>query len=443
VVKSVAGTLAAFSALADLIDRSPSPAHAASVIAANLLESGSRELKADSRWELQPGSTYHLAINQRSVLAFRTPVQAPKQCRLAGAHTDSPCLHVREGSFQWNQDILVCGTDAYGSVIRSAWLDRPLRVAGSVVYRAGGGELASGLVEFAELKAVIPNLAIHLNREVNKGVEYNQNGHMRFYLTPRVPTEQRHLPWEWLCRESLRGQGVDIRQTQDILGMDLYLSDAQWAASLDPQATLVNSPRIDNLAGCQAVLDAFVSCRPQAEVLQFACFFDHEEIGSRSMQGADSGLLPQMLRRVWFNLQPGSSEEDFQVALARSGFASVDVAHAQHANWADMHDPGYAPKLNQGIVVKTSTTHRYATQHLGQGRFIELCARHGIACQHYAVRADLTAGSTIGPAVSSQSGIATFDIGIPILAMHSSRETAGMSDQCAMVRALSAFYEEY
>lgn len=442
-VKSVAGTLAAFSALSDLIDRSPSPAHAASALAATLQEVGSRELKPDEAWQLQPGSTYHFSVSKRSILAFRTPVQPPRSFRLAGAHTDSPCLHVRDGSCQWIQDALVCGTDAYGSVIRSAWLDRPLRIAGSVTYRGADGRVASDLVEFAELKAVIPNLAIHLNREVNKGVEYNQHSHMRFYLTPRVPAEQRHLPWEWLCREALRGRGIAVGQVQDILAMDLYLSDAQWSASLDPQASVINAPRIDNLAGCQAILDAFVSSTSQADAVQFACFFDHEEIGSRSMQGADSGLLLQTIRRIWFNLRPESAEEDFHVALARSGFVSVDVAHAQHANYADLHDPGYAPKLNQGLVVKLSSTHRYATQDIGLGRFLDLCQKHDIPHQSYIVRADLTAGSTIGPVVSAQTGIATVDIGIPILAMHSIRETAGMSDQCSMVRALTAFLEEY
>ena len=258
---SVAGTVAAFTALADLIDHSPSPAHAVAFMATSLKGAGSRELRPEDSWELLPGPMYHFAVSQRSLIAFRTPIHPPRQFRIIGAHTDSPCLHLREGACQWIQDVLVCGTDAYGSLIRSTWLDRPLRIAGSVVYRTADQGIQSALVEFPGIKAIIPNLALHLNREVNKGVEYNQNTQMRIFVSARIPVEQRHLPWEWLCRDALRQAGTTINQLQDILAMDLYLSDAQPAQSLDPLASLVNASRIDNLSGCQASLDAFVNTR--------------------------------------------------------------------------------------------------------------------------------------------------------------------------------------
>jgi aspartyl aminopeptidase len=412
--------------------------------AAALRQAGSREIRTEDPWPLQPGSMYHFSISQRSLVAFRTPVQPPRNFRIIGAHTDSPCLHLREGSTQWAQDLLVCGTDAYGSIIRSSWLDRPLVIAGTVAYRDPDDGVRTALVEFGELKATIPNLALHLNREVNKGYEYNQNTQMRAFFSARIPTEQRHMPWEWLCRDALRQSGLRVNQLQDILAMDLYLSDAQPAVALDPLASLVSASRIDNLAGCQSCLDAFIGTKVAADALQMACFFDHEEIGSRSLQGADSILLPQTLRRIWDNLHPGGMAGDaWYQALARSGLISVDVAHAQHPNWPELHDPAYAPRLNQGIVIKQSVNHRYASQTCGAGRLLDLCRSRTIPVQRYSVRADLAAGSTIGPTSSAATGIPAIDIGIPILAMHSIRETAGMGDQCAMVSALAAFLEEF
>lgn len=425
-------------ALSAFIDSSASPAHAVRTSAELLKNAGAVELDPKTGWTLSPGALYFVTVASRTLVAFRTPSKTPAAEMgfvILGAHTDSPCLRIKERSVSWDQGFLVAGTEPYGGLIQSTWLDRDLKVSGVVHFKKGAATQQT-LINLP-VHARIPNLAIHLNREINKGVEYNPQTQLRALVRADVPEAFKKTPWEYL---SAKSTGVS---PEDILSVDLYLSDAKPSEfSADENGIgLLAAPRIDNLSGSHAVLQALIHAKPGSAV-QFAALFDHEEIGSRSAQGADSALLPHMLERIWAKLSPDAADrESWFRALANSTLVSVDAAHARHPNYPDKHDADYAPLLNQGIVLKTNVNHRYASQPETVARFADLCARHDVPIQRFTNRADMGCGSTIGPLTSSLASVSGIDIGIPMLAMHSARECAGTADHSHMIRALTAILE--
>jgi aspartyl aminopeptidase len=290
------------------------------------------------------------------------------------------------------------------------------------------------LVNFARAVGLIPNLAIHLNREVNKGFEYNAQNHLPVLLASRggeggKPGEAG-LPSSAVAALVATELGIEA---EAILAADLYFVDAQKTSLFGPDEELINGYRLDDLLGCHAILEAFFRAEPSLHG-QVACFLDNEEVGSRSIQGADSSFLRDLLGRI-AALQ-GTTSEGFYRALASSFSISVDVAQAFHPAYADKYDEAFAPLLNGGPAVKVNANQRYATDAEGEARFRLLCQAAGCGCQKFMSRADATPGSTIGPLSASLTGIKTVDIGHPLLSMHSIRETSGSRDHEAMIEAL-------
>ncbi len=440
--------------LGEFIDQASCPQQVVQALIDLGRQSGALDLSLDQAWRLKPGTSYIVPIYARSALYFSLPTlqdaSLPLSFACAAAHTDSPCFRLKTNATIYDQGLLITGTEPYGGVIVGSWLDRPLKVAGTVVWRDPISKaLKESLLEFPDLILSIPQLAIHFNREVNKGFEFNPQTQLRAFC-PVVDTNGPAKAWERIAAARLFDSGLSasIPSTDDILALDLFLADRQGALLVDHDGQHLSAPRLDNLAGCHALSQAFWATK-NAKHINVAFFFDHEEIGSQSLAGADSVLALRLLRRLFRCLLAHYVDEDqrlweehFDQALARSLLISVDAAHAQHPNFPDKHDAAYAPKLNQGLVLKHNVAHKYATQVSLAAWMRDFCSKHAIDLQDYTNRADMGCGSTLGPLLSSQLGMPALDCGIPLLAMHASREWAGSRDQEHCIRFLKAFYKE-
>jgi aspartyl aminopeptidase len=424
--------------LCDFIDASPTAWHAVDNIAAALEAAGALRLDERESWRLEPGRSYFAARSGSALIAFRVGLRPPAEegFALVGAHTDSPALKVRLEKSLYGRGMERSPVELYGGPIVSTWLDRPLSLAGRVALSVGEGRAATRLVNFGRPVGVIPNLAIHLNRDINKGFEYNPQNQLPVLLSSSgrdQPKAEASGAAEASALARLVASELGV-EAAAILGADLFFVDAQKMTQFGPSGELLNGYRLDDLLGCHAVLEAFLQSAP-APHGQVALFLDNEEIGSRSIQGADSSFLRDILGRI-AALQ-GTTTEGFYRALASSFMVSVDVAQAYHGSYAEKFDERFAPLLNAGPAVKVNANMRYATDAAAEARFRLVCAEAGVPCQKYMSRADIAPGSTIGPLSSSLVGIRTVDIGAPLLSMHSIRETAGAADHEMMIAALA------
>lgn len=321
--------------------------------------------------------------------------------------------------------------ETYGGAINSTWLDRDLSLAGRVSIKTAQG-IESRLIDFKRPIGIVPNLAIHLNRETNKGIEYNKQTQLAVILfaSAQDVDEKTYL-------KSMVANEMNL-DSDAIIEMDLFFYDCQKGAFIGLDKDMIATSRLDNLAMCHAIYSSFLTATSPIST-NIAVFFDSEEIGSQTMMGADSNYLDALLKRINFSLD-GTLEDDLR-ARHKSFFISCDGAHALHANFVEKHDPAYAPCLNQGPVIKMSANFRYATTASSSAKFIQLCDKAKVPYQKMANRSDLPSGSTIGPTVSATLGIETIDVGNAMLAMHSIRELQGTLDHFYMHQVLSEFYK--
>lgn len=429
--------------LCDFLDASPTAYHAVDALAAALDARGALRLDERAGWELEPGALYYVVRAGTALLAFRPGLRSPAEegFALAGAHTDSPALKARIDKPLAARGMDRAPVEVYGGPILSTWLDRPLALAGRVVVKDGKGGFVSRLLSTGRAVGLVPNLAIHLNREINKGFEYNAQTHLPVLLgsagtNGAAAAGSGGAPATVGALLALVAGELGIEPAA-VLGADLYFVEAQKTTVLGED--LVNGYRLDDLAGCHAILEAFLRAAP-APHGQVAAFFDNEEIGSRTLQGADSSFLRDILARI-SSLQ-GCSNEGFQRAIASSFSVSVDVAQAWHPAYAEKFDEAYAPLLNGGPAVKANANYRYATDAEAEARFRLYCEAAGVPCQKFQTRADLAPGSTIGPMSSALLGMRTVDVGSPLLSMHSLRETVGTRDHEAMTKALERHFAQ-
>lgn len=432
-------------ALCDYIDASPTAYHAVDAAAAMLAAYGAIRLDEREPWRLEAGASYYVVRDGASLVAFRIGRKPPSEAGfvLSGAHADAPGLRARIGKTVVARGFERVAVEPYGGPIHATWLDRPLSLAGRVVIRTSGG-VSARLVNMARPVAVIPNLAIHFNRDMNKGIEYP----MQSALLPIVAASGAAKGDSssaasgagkpgWLERVVAEELGVE---PSAIVSAELSFVDAAPALVFGSDGELLSAPRIDNLEGCHAVLSAFAGA-PATDHGQFAVLFDNEEIGSGSLRGANSSFLRGLLERVCA-LTGDSGTEALHRALARSFSVSVDGAQGWHPSYADKFDEDFAPLLNGGPAIKSNANLRYATDALTEARFRDYCASAGVPCQRFMMRADLAPGTTIGPISSALLGIRTVDVGVPMLAMHSIRETGGSADHDYMIAALRAMYAQ-
>ncbi|HDZ56312.1 MAG TPA: M18 family aminopeptidase [Pseudomonas xinjiangensis] len=417
--------------LADFIQASPTPFHATLSLVQRLAAAGFHQLDERDDWDLQPGGKYVVTRNGSSLIAFcmGAPDALDKGLRLVGAHTDSPCLRVKPQPEISQQGLWQLGVEVYGGALLAPWFDRDLSIAGRVSFRTADGRLDSRLINFIEPVAVIPNLAIHLNRAANDGVKINPQTDLPPILGMALEP-QRHL--RALLATQLKLEHPDC-QAEQILDYELSFYDTQSPATIGLDGDFFTAARLDNLLSCHAGLEALLASAGQHPAMLI--YTDHEEVGSTSACGADGPFLEDVLARLITD-----PVKRIQI-IQRSLMVSADNAHAVHPNFADRHDSNHGPKLNAGPVIKTNTNQRYATNSETAAYFRNLCQLANVPVQHFVVRSDMGCGSTIGPLTASRLGIRTVDVGVPTFAMHSIREMAGSRDTEYLTQVLTRFFD--
>lgn len=413
--------------LLNFIDRSPTPFHAVQEMSNTLSDKGFVELKETDAWELVPNGKYFITRNDSSLIAFI--VGSKPAFKIIGAHTDSPNLRLKPNAGYKKSGYLQLGVEAYGGVLLSTWTDRDLSLAGRVIL-AGKKKPVSKLVRFEQVLLRIPQLAIHLNRDVNKkGLILNEQNH----LPPIFSLQKKSAPDEVLKKMVARELKC---KPADIMGLELSLYDIQPGTVAGADGEFIFSGRLDNLASCHSAMHALTESTKKDSATRVIAFYDHEEIGSETAQGAGSPFLKDVLERITMS----EEREGFLRALADSFFISADMAHAIHPNYSDKHDGQHMPIINGGPVIKSNANQRYATDAVSSAWFESLCKKAKVPVQKFVVRSDLGCGSTIGPITAANLGIRTVDVGNPMLSMHSIREMAGAKDHELLIRVFKEFF---
>lgn len=413
--------------LLSFLDYSPSCYHAAFNIARALTEAGYVRLWEGQTWSLAPGGKYFVLRGDASVIAFRIPQTDISGFQLAAAHSDFPTFKVREAAETVSAgNCLRLSVEPYGGMILRSWLDRPLSVAGRVMVRSGEA-IVSRLVDVDRDLLVIPSVAIHLDREVNKGTALKANTD----LLPLFALGKESGAFRRLVAETA---GV---QEEDLLTTDLYLYPRTPAVLAGAQQELIVSPRLDDLQCAFACLQGFLSAETGRSVPVLA-IFHNEEVGSGTRQGADSTFLTDVLERLWAAL--GRDESAYRQSVANSFLVSADNAHAVHPAHPELSDPNEAPVLGGGVVIKYNAAQHYTTDAVSDAVFREICARAGVPVQRYSNRADLPGGSTLGNLSTAHLSVHSVDVGLPQLAMHSACEVAAIADTDALIRAMTVYF---
>jgi len=416
------------------IDASPSPWHAVRTCEERLQAAGFSPLLETERWALQPGGRHYVVRGGSSIIAFVVGAQSPAEAglRLIGAHTDSPGLRIKPKPAEQVAGMVRLGVEVYGGPILATFADRDLSLAGRVNVKSAGG-YESRLVRFNDPLLRLPNLAIHMNREVNEsGLKFNKQTELPLLLGAADDSAA-----ESRFRQPI-ASALDVAP-DDLLTWELNAYDTQKGTLWGVDREFIADSQLDNLASCHAALNALLATsNPAATAL--CAFFDHEEIGSESAAGAAGSFLHDVVTRLAAGA--GLDAEEQRRMLARSFFISADMAHAWHPNFPAAYEPCHHALVNAGPVIKSNANQRYSTTADTAARFMAICAKAGVPCQQYAHRTDLGCGSTIGPIVAARLGIASVDVGSPMWAMHSIRESAGVLDHSYMTAALTAALAE-
>ncbi|EPC03761.1 aminopeptidase [Litchfieldella anticariensis FP35 = DSM 16096] len=416
--------------LLNFLQRSPTPWHAVANMSKRLEQAGFRRLDETQSWQLAPGERVYVTRNESSLVALQLPNDRLRALRMIGAHTDSPGLRLKPNAAQVSSGWLQLGVEVYGGALLAPWFDRDLGVAGRVHLRREDGRLHSVLLNVTRPVAIVPSLAIHLDREVNEGRAINPQTQMvPVLLQGGEQGDIERLLQRWLYEQH------NIEKAA-ILDFELALYDTQPPARVGVEGELIASARLDNLLSCFIGLEALLNGDGRQGAVLVAN--DHEEVGSASACGAQGPFLGDVLRRV--NAQLGEEgEEGFIRLIQASRLISCDNAHALHPNFTDKHDAGHGPAINGGPVIKVNANQRYATNSATSAMFRDLCREAGVPVQTFVSRADMACGSTIGPITATELGVPTLDVGVAQWGMHSIRETAGSQDIEYLTRALTAF----
>ena len=436
--------------LLDYIDASPTPYHAVAEGLRRLTAAGYERADETAAWDLSPGRRLAIIRDDGSLIALEIGTGAPEidGFRIIGAHSDSPNLRIKPQPDRGFPGYRQLGVEPYGGVLLHTWLDRDLSLAGRVVVRTASGP-STRLVDLKKPTLRIPNLAIHLYREIRtEGLRLNEQQHLSPLLGPG-PSRETELRSILAAHLSEGETNSDSVSAEDIIAWDLMTCDVQPSAVGGVEDSMIFAPRLDNLASAHAALTALIGCakRGPAQHTRVVVIYDHEEVGSRSASGAAGSFLLDTLGRViGATAAPTGSGVTMQVAaqaharaIANSSLISADMAHAVHPNYADRHEPEHMPVLGGGPVIKTNANLSYASDAQTVSMFSELCRRRGITPQHFVVRSDMPCGSTIGPITAARAGIRTVDVGNPMLAMHSCRETAAAADVEPMIGVMTDY----
>lgn len=421
--------MAETTALLKFLGEAVTPFHAVEAMAKRLVAAGFIEVEQFEGASMSPGQGYFTSRQGSSLIAVRAGRDAPAAgLRLVGTHTDSPNLSIKPNPVKGREGCVQLGVDVYGGALLNPWFDRDLGIAGRVTLLTSDGELVSQLFDTRRPVAVVPSLAIHLDREANTQRSVNANKDV-------VPLVMLGDPKEFDFRQWLAvslAEGDRRWEGARVLDYELSLYDTQQAGVVGIDESFVTSARLDNLLSCYAGMMALINaddCEWSALVAT-----DHEEVGSASTIGAQGPMLMDALTGI----APDAVAN--QQLRSRSWLLSVDNAHAVHPNYVDRHDDQHTPKLGSGPVIKVNRNQRYATNSEGAARLRLVAERAGVSVQSFVMRSDLACGSTIGPITAAETGIATTDIGVPTLGMHSVRELACVADIPQVISLIEAFY---
>ncbi|MBK6683059.1 MAG: M18 family aminopeptidase [Deltaproteobacteria bacterium] len=418
--------------LVQFIDRSPTPYHAVTEVIRRLEAAGYTALDERSRWSLNAGGRHYVVRSDASLIAFELGQATPAEAGflMVGAHTDSPNLRLKPRPGYEKSGYAQLGVEVYGGVLLHTWLDRDLSIAGRVALKTDQG-VSLRLVDLEAPVARVPNLAIHLNRGINTdGLKINTQTHLPPVLALATDGEA-DSGWANAIAKKLGAA------PEQILDHDLCLYDVQKGAVAGLSKDFVQVGRLDNLASCHAALGALLASDHRIQATRLIALYDHEEVGSRSVQGAAGPFLESVLRRI---ASATEGADGYDRAIAQSFLVSADMAHAVHPNFADKHEPHHMPVIGRGPVVKSNVNQSYATDGESAARFARLCLEAGFLPQSFVTRTDLACGSTIGPITAARIGVKTVDVGNPMLSMHSIREMSGTTDVELMHRALSLLF---
>lgn len=418
--------------LCGLIREGTSPFHAVSVAEKRLREQGFESLSMKRPWQLERGGRYYVSVRESTLFAFTIGDgwNGQEGFRIAAAHTDFPGLRVKQHAEMIRGNYGQLNVEIYGGAILNTWLDRPLSASGRVALKSDDVfRPQTRLVDLKKPYFIIPNLAIHLNREVNKGTELNRQKEM----LPIAVVGKEQLTDNFFRK--LLAEELEV-EPEEILDYEMGLYNADQPQYVGIGEDLLSAPRIDNLSGVQAILTGITE--GSRDGINVAAFFDHEEIGSRTKQGAGSTLLTMVLEKLFQGLDMDRLE--YLQQMPESMLLSVDVGHAYHPNYGDKMDPTNQSPLNTGFCIKEASSQSYATDCRAVAIVEQICRQEEIPYTKFFNRSDGTGGSTLGSIASSFLPIPTVDVGVPLLAMHSSRELMGVKDIRALADMIRAYY---
>ncbi len=418
------------------LQASPTAFHAVSSMKKRFLSEGFEELKESDTWSLQEGGKYFFTRNDSAIigLVLGSDGLVDHGLRMLGAHTDSPCLKVKPHPEMNRQGYFQLGVEVYGGVLLNPWFDRDLSLAGRVSYRSQDGTLGNALVNFERALAVVPSLAIHLDREANKNRSINPQKDIPPIL---MQADKDKTPdFRALLKDQLQAEHPAI-DVETVLDFEMSFYDCQPPAQIGFKGDFIASARLDNLLSCFVEMETLIASATEGEACRTTRLIvcnDHEEVGSASSCGAQGPMLKNLLERLL------PDPESRTRAIDQSMMISVDNAHAVHPNFSDRHDGNHGPEINKGPVIKLNANQRYASNSETSAIFRHLCEQAKVPVQAFVTRTDLGCGSTIGPITATEVGVKTLDVGVPTFAMHSIRELAGSEDAAMLQSVLEGFF---
>jgi len=409
--------------LKQFLNSSPTSWHAAQEIGNRLAGIDFTPLDENEKWELEFGKKYFIQRGG-SLCAFALPQGRPSKIKIIASHTDSPALKLKPNPEVHEENMVLLETEIYGSPLLTSWLNRDLAIAGRIIIQNAQNEMEEHLVFLDESPVFIPQLALHLDRDVNdKGLLLDKQEHLRPIITL---DRKKKTDLEALLKRQFF--------FQSLLSFDLFLVPIEHARFLGTEGEMLGAYRLDNLASAHACTAAIASA-PISEALQMALFWDNEEIGSRTTEGAASPLLSDIIKRIGYSL--GMSDEEMIRLKNGSLCISVDVAHAFNPNFPKKYDPKHQPLCGEGVVLKYNADKKYASDAKTAAPIVQACKKLKLRCQSFVCRSDIPCGSTVGPIVAHGLGIPTVDIGVPIFSMHSVREVMACQDHLDMCQLLT------
>ena len=415
--------------LFDFLRSGCTPFHAVHTLQKMLLQAGYQELLEADKWDIKDDHGYFIVRDTGTLLAFKTAPSNWQESswKMLAAHTDSPSLQIKPQPLKDSHSYSQLGVEVYGGPILATWFDRDLGIAGRVSLLDERGKIVVKRIDFARPVAMIPNAAIHLNREVNKNYTIERQKHL---LPLLCQTQDEEHSFHAILTEQIGKEYPDFN-FQEILGFDLFCYDTQQPQVTGLNQDYITSSRLDNLVSCFVGAKAMV--QPSLKENCLLLCSNHEEIGSSSVAGAEGNFLSTVFERLIPDIVQRGRK------LSQSHCISMDNAHALHPNFTEKHDPQHFPLLNHGPVIKYNANQRYASTSASAALFKKLCLTAAVPFQEFVMKNDLPCGSTIGPIVATRLGMQTVDVGVPSLAMHSIRECTGVKDPSMLAQVIALF----